>query len=79
MIGRLIYSKERGYFKHIAELQLLTGCGKQAWGNPSKYMYLKQEYRDEDTRQYEAQGLADNLSDYFAEVLRSAVGQIYVM
>ena len=42
-------------------------------------MYLKQEYQDEDTRQYEAQGLADDLSDYFAEVLRSAVGQIYVM
>lgn len=55
------------------------GYGKQAWGNPSKYMNLKQEYRDEDTRQYEAQGLADDLSDYFAEVLRSAVGQIYVM
>ena len=55
------------------------GYGKQAWGNPSKYMYLKQEYRDEDTRQYEAQNLADDLTEYFAEVLRSAVGQIYVM
>ena len=55
------------------------GYGKQAWGNPSKYMNLKSEYRDESTRQYEAQGLADDLSDYFAEVLRSAVGQIYVM
>ena len=55
------------------------GYGKQAWGNPSKYMNLKPEYRDQDTRQYEAQGLADDLSDYFAEVLRSAVGQIYVM
>jgi hypothetical protein len=55
------------------------GYGKQAWGNPSKYMNLKPEYRDESTRQYEAQGLADDLSDYFAEVLRSAVGQIYVM
>ena len=55
------------------------GYGRQAWGNPSKYMNLKQEYRDDDTRQYEAQNLADDLSDYFAEVLRSAVGQIYVM
>jgi hypothetical protein len=55
------------------------GYGRQNWGNPSKYMYLKQEYKDESTRQYEAQGLADDLSDYFGEVLRSAVGQIYVM
>ena len=55
------------------------GYGKQAWGNPSQYMNVKQEYRDQDTRQYEAQGLADDLSEYFAEVLRSAVGQIYVM
>jgi hypothetical protein len=55
------------------------GYGRQNWGNPSKYMNLKPEYRDESTRQYEAQGLADDLSDYFAEVLRSAVGQIYVM
>ena len=55
------------------------GYGRQNWGNPSKYMYLKQDYRDESTRQYEAQGLADDLSDYFGEVLRSAVGQIYVM
>ena len=55
------------------------GYGRQNWGNPSKYMNLKQDYRDESTRQYEAQGLADDLSDYFGEVLRSAVGQIYVM
>jgi hypothetical protein len=55
------------------------GYGTQAWGNPSKYMNLKTEYRDESTRHYEAQGLADDLSSYFAEVLRSAVGQIYVM
>ena len=40
---------------------------------------LKPDYRDESTRQYEAQGLADDMSDYFAEVLRSAVGNIYVM
>jgi len=55
------------------------GYGKQNWGTPSKYMTLKPEYRDESTRQYEAQGLADDMSDYFAEVLRSAVGNIYVM
>lgn len=55
------------------------GYGRQNWGTPSKYMNLKQDYRDESTRQYEAQGLADDLSDYFGEVLRSAVGQIYVM
>ena len=55
------------------------GYGKQNWGTPSKYMSLKPDYRDESTRQYEAQGLADDMSDYFAEVLRSAVGNIYVM
>jgi len=55
------------------------GYGKQAWGNPSNYMMLKPNYRNESTRQYEAQVLADDMSDYFAEVLRSAVGNIYVM
>lgn len=55
------------------------GYGRQAWGNPSKYMNLKPEYRDEDTRQSEALALGDSLSEYFAEVLRACVGNIYVM
>jgi hypothetical protein len=55
------------------------GYGRKAWGNPSKYLNLKPGYQDESTRQYEAQGLADDLSDYFAQVLRNAVGRIYVM
>jgi hypothetical protein len=55
------------------------GYGRQAWGNPTKYLYLKPEFRDEETRQYESQGIADDLSQYFAEVLRSCVGNIYIM
>jgi hypothetical protein len=55
------------------------GYGRQAWGNPSKYLNLKPELRDEETRQYESQGIADDLSQYFAEVLRSCVGNIYIM
>ena len=55
------------------------GYGHRAWGHPTSYMNLKQEYRDEGTRQAEAQGLADDLSGYFDEVLRRAVGKIYVM
>ena len=55
------------------------GYGRQAWGNPSKYLNLKPEFRDEETRQYESQGIGDDLSQYFAEVLRSCVGNIYVM
>ena len=60
-------------------LPISLGYGHRAWGHPTRYMNLKQEYRDEDTRQAEAQGLADDLSGYFAEVLRRAVGKIYVM
>jgi len=55
------------------------GYGRQAWGNPSKYLNLKSEFRDEETRQYESQGIGDDLSQYFAEVLRGCVGNIYVM
>jgi hypothetical protein len=53
--------------------------GRKAWGNPTKYMNLKPEYRDADVRASESDGLASDLEDYFAEVLRSAVGNIYVM
>ena len=55
------------------------GYGRKAWGNPSKYLNLKSEFRDEETRQYESQGMGDDLTEYFAEVLRSCVGNIYVM
>ena len=55
------------------------GYGRQVWGNPSKYLNLKPEFRDEEVRQYESQGMGDDLTEYFAEVLRSCVGNIYVM
>jgi hypothetical protein len=60
-------------------LPVNLGYGRQAWGTPTKYLYLKQEYRDEETRQSEAMYLADSLSEYFAEVVRDSVGKIYVM
>lgn len=60
-------------------LPVNLGYGRQAWGTPTKYMYLKPEYRDEETRQGESLALADSLAEYFAEVLRDSVGKIYVM
>jgi len=55
------------------------GYGRKAWGNPTKYLNLKSEFRDEETRQYESQSIGDDLTEYFAEVLRSCTGNIYVM
>jgi hypothetical protein len=55
------------------------GYGRQVWGNPSKYLNLKPEFRDEEVRQYESQGIGDDLTEYFAEVLRGCIGNIYVM
>lgn len=55
------------------------GYGRKNWGNPSKYMNLKPEYRDESDRAEATQTLANDMQYMFDDVLSSSVGQIFVM
>jgi hypothetical protein len=55
------------------------GYGRKNWGNPSKYMNLKPEYRDPSDRQEATQTLANDMQYMFDDVLSSSVGQIFVM
>lgn len=55
------------------------GYGKKAWGNPTKYMGMKNEYRDEETRKELSDNLATTLKQLFDKVLSDSVGKIYVM
>ena len=53
--------------------------GRKAWGNPTKYMNIKPEYRDEGERKQAADSLAYTMELLFNDVLSSSVGQIFVM
>ena len=55
------------------------GYGRKNWGNPSKYLNIKPEYRDESDRQEATQTLANDMQYMFDDVLSSSVGQIFVM
>jgi hypothetical protein len=55
------------------------GYGRKNWGNPSKYMNIKPEYRDESERAEATQTLANDMHYMFDDVLSSSVGQIFVM
>lgn len=55
------------------------GYGRKNWGNPSKYMNLKPEYRSDDERVQATQTLANDMQYMFDDVLSSSVGQIFVM
>ena len=55
------------------------GYGRQVFGNPTKYMNIKPEYRDESERQEATQTLANDMHYMFDDVLSSSVGQIFVM
>lgn len=55
------------------------GYGRKAWGNPTKYMNIKPEYRDEGDRQRESDSLAYTMELLFNDVLSSSVGKIFVM
>ena len=55
------------------------GYGRQAWGNPSKYLTIKSEYRDENDRKQAAEVLAYDMELMFNDVMSSLVGQILVM
>lgn len=55
------------------------GYGRQVFGNPTKYMNIKPEYRDESERAEATQTLANDMHYMFDDVLSSSVGQIFVM
>lgn len=55
------------------------GYGRKAWGNPTKYMNIKPEYRDENERKNIADSLSRDMELMFDDVLSNAVGQIFVM
>lgn len=53
--------------------------GRKAWGNPTRFMNIKPEYRDETERKYAAEVLAHDMEIMFNDVLSNSVGKIYVM
>jgi hypothetical protein len=55
------------------------GYGRQVFGNPTKYMNIKPEYRDASERAEATQTLANDMHYVFDDVLSSSVGQIFVM
>lgn len=55
------------------------GYGRKNWGNPSRYMNIKPELRDESDRSDATQTLANDMRHMFDDVLSSSVGNIYVM
>jgi hypothetical protein len=55
------------------------GYGRKVFGNPTKYMNIKPEYRDENERKQAAEVLARDMEMMFDDVLSSSVGKIFVM
>lgn len=55
------------------------GYGRKAWGNPTRFMNIKPEYRDETERQHAAEILARDMELMFDDVLSDSVGKIFVM
>ena len=53
--------------------------GRQAWGNPTKFMNIRPESSDPEQRQYEADRLGEYLSTYFDEALGTSIGRRLVM
>ena len=55
------------------------GYGRQAWGNPSRYLNIKPEYRDETVRKQAAEVLSYDMELMFNDALSNAEGKILVM
>lgn len=53
--------------------------GRKVFGNPTKYMNIKPEYRDEGERKQAAESLAYTMELLFNDVLSDSVGKIFVM
>jgi hypothetical protein len=55
------------------------GYGRKAWGNPSNFMNIKPEFRDESERARASEMLAGDMQMMFDDVLNSSVGKVFVM
>lgn len=55
------------------------GYGRQAWGNPSRYINIKPEYRDEAARKQAAEVLSYDMELMFNDALSNTEGKILVM
>jgi hypothetical protein len=55
------------------------GYGRQAWGNPTRYMTIQSEFRDELSRAEFSERLASEMNHLFETALGANVGKIFVM
>jgi GNAT superfamily N-acetyltransferase len=55
------------------------GYGRKVFGNPSKYLNIKPEFRDETELRQASEMLARDMELMFNDVLGNSVGQVYVM
>ena len=55
------------------------GYGRKAWGNPSRYLNINPEYRDESARKQATEVLSYDMELMFNDALSNAEGKILVM
>lgn len=55
------------------------GYGRKAWGNPSRYLNINPEYRDESARKQATEVLSYDMELMFNDALSNAEGKIMVM
>ena len=55
------------------------GYGRRVWGNPSRYLNIKPEYRDETVRKQAAEVLSYDMELMFNDALSNVEGKILVM
>jgi len=53
--------------------------GRKAWGNPTRFMNLNPEFRNDTDRANASHALSMDMGSMFDDVLNSCVGNIYVM
>jgi hypothetical protein len=53
--------------------------GRKAWGNPTNFMNIKPEFRDESERARASEMLAGDMQMMFDDVLSNSVGKVFVM
>lgn len=63
----------------LKPLPVSLGYGRKVWGNPTQYLNLKPEYRNNEDAKEAAEILGRDMEYMFDDVLGSAVGKIFVM
>jgi hypothetical protein len=63
----------------LNELPVSLGYGRKAWGNPTNFLNLKSEYRNDEDAKYATDILSRDLELLFDDVLSASVGNIFVM